>query len=655
MSESERIPATQGPDREITRIETSDRILSRCLWWVRDSGTADTVQAAMTREVGRKRQMTWETFFTLLAITAWHGRGNLLLMDVWRVAEGLEPHQRDRLGLSADVTYSAIESALADLARDAVDHYDPFTGEAFGLSRFDRRFEDVLNTLVTGSIPGCIAPTRDVALDSTDLEAWARRQSWSKDGKPDVEKDAHTPEDFEVKPRKTPRMLTRTVTDPGTGERTKVKVINPFPKTGPDGRMRHTKDPDATEGYVTGKNHRRSGIFVGYDVHTLTDVTDLGDPLGRSPLIRAFYVAPAGSSKSEAGLAVLDSARDNGQEIGKVLNDNGYSYCTYDTWALPLWHRGIEQVFALHPQDRGMSGASPLPKTFWLDGTLFIDSLPERLRDLPAFDLNMATEEQEALMALYDERALYAFLPMGSRDADRGTQRYRGPAAGKRMICANAPASQRLDPATHEETTCVEGEECSCSRTLTLGPTLQDGMKLRQHHPYGTTRWKADFGRRNNVESGNAVIKHHHASLRRGSVRVFGRVKTMILLAFILGAANLRLVLSRYGVDPAEGLPEGQVSPRPSRNKPKKPPLHVRAFKGRRARAARYADNPPIRPGSFTRATSTSDPPDRPPGRQERTGSGPPGHRPGPTEHTPATTEIAWQSLSGSAEDTDQE
>lgn len=177
---------------------------------------------------------------------------------------------------------------------------------------------------------------------------------------------------------------------------------------------------------------------------------------------------------------------------------------------------------------------------------------------------------------------------MAGRDTERGTQRFRGPAAAKRIIWPNAPASQRLNPETHESTTCIEGEECSCSRTLVLGPTTSDHMKVRQRHLFGTTKWRADYGRRNNVESGNSILKHHHVKVSRGSVRVFGSIKTMILLAFVFGAANVRLVMSRYRLDPGDELPGDQIEPQPTKAR-KEPSLHSHVFKGRRARRARFA------------------------------------------------------------------
>lgn len=149
----------------------------------------------------------------------------------------------------------------------------------------------------------------------------------------------------------------------------------------------------------------------------------------------------------------------------------------------------------------------------------------------------------------------------------------------------------RLDRDTRPTTTCSKQTPCACGKTITLGP--DDLLQIRQRHLYGTTKWKADYGRRSNVESSNSVLKTHHAGLTRGSTRVFGCPKNAILLAFIVGATNLALLLSRYEIDLGADLPEGPVQPVP-RKQTKKKSLHSRVLKRRpRPRPAPTASGPP--------------------------------------------------------------
>ena len=110
------------------------------------------------------------------------------------------------------------------------------------------------------------------------------------------------------------------------------------------------------------------------------------------------------------------------------------------------------------------------------------------------------------------------------------------------------------------------GQGCACGRTLTLA---RDEMaQLRQSDLFGTTAWRASYGRRSAVESVNASVSEHHAHLRRGSTRVRGTYRTGILLAFILAAVNIRVLIARYGYDIGNPPPEGtEITPLPSKSK----------------------------------------------------------------------------------------
>lgn len=132
---------------------------------------------------------------------------------------------------------------------------------------------------------------------------------------------------------------------------------------------------------------------------------------------------------------------------------------------------------------------------------------------------------------------------------------------------------------------------------MTLGP--DDYMQSRQRDLYGTTAWKASYGRRSAVESGNAVLKVHHAQLQRGSTLVMGTNKTGILLAFITAAANVSLMLSRYWYD--IGSPsaddDAPVAPLPS----PRTALHRKRPFARRKRSSRPPrGTPPASPPPAT-------------------------------------------------------
>lgn len=557
---------------DLTAIETGPARFKRAEAWVRRSLFLAQVETDMVSAIGRPRETSWEVLFVLVALTAMHGKGELILKAIPRIAAGLNPSQCFHLRLKKEVAYSQVESAFADLEAAVLPAIDPETGEVLKDARLTIPLEDLCNLVVRASIPGCVEEPSDQAVDSTHHETWARRRSWAKDA-PDVATGSLPQEDYKL------------------GERAASE--SGWPRRGHDGRHQHSADPDARDGYKSGKNLSRSEVFLGYDLHLATDVSALGSIVGSPPVIRSMHLAPAGSSKGVAGLALLDSARRVGSPLSRLLVDRGYSYLKAGTWALPVWQRKIEQVFDLHTNQR-VTRPGPIPHTLWVDGDLFSDSLPKSMRRLPGYGLAMSAAEKQTLAEQYDQRQPYAYRAFGPRDSTRGTQRYRGPAVTSRLRCPNRPRSMRGNSA-HSVTTSCSPEGCGCGSTLTLGP--DDFITVRQREVYGTTRWRADYGRRSAVESGNAVIRTHHSLLARGSTRVFGTVKNAFLLAFIIGAANIALIASRYAVDiGASPLPPGPVSPLP---RPEgRASLHSRVFKRRPRAPARAPDQTPSIPST---------------------------------------------------------
>lgn len=566
----------------ITETRVSADTFARAAAIVRESGVAETIQQEMTARTGRRRVHPWRAMLVVLAITALEGDGTLLLSHASRVAERLDSRQCTALDLVQPMTYAHIESAVSDLDAAMRERVHALTGEILP-PRISISLDDFMTRISTGVIPARIARTSTQSLDSTDYETHYRRRSWKHHIKPDVPTTALPEDDFEP-------THAQAVNEPG------------WPQTGHDGRLQHSVDPDARDGYRAGKNKSRKGIFVGWDLHLAVDTPDLGSP-GCPPLIRAASLRPGGSDKATAGLAVV-SQLGKQASVQTLLADRGYTYLQADKWALPVHRLGIEQVFDLHVTQRG-THPGPIPGTLFLDGGLFTSALPQRHHDLPAFSLGMTSAENAALCHRYDERAPYAFTTLGKPDRARGTQRYRGPALTGRVRCPNTPKSMRLDPATRPTTSCTEGEPCACGTTVTLGP--DDRFGTRQRLLYGTTAWKASYGRRSAVESANANLKVHHAHLRRGSTRVMGTNRTGILLAFIIAAVNVSVLHSRYDYDAA--APTDGTDPITSKPSPR-PALHrSRDFQRRPGRRksppGRAATRPsaPRRPDTFDPVT----------------------------------------------------
>ncbi|HAM45874.1 MAG TPA: hypothetical protein DCM67_12755 [Propionibacteriaceae bacterium] len=375
---------------------------------------------------------------------------------------------------------------------------------------------DLVQHIVSASVPGFIPHPHTIALDSIDIETYCRRRSHSSNGTPDVDHQ-HLPAG--------PRSRT-------TGSKPKAG----FPRTGPDGRLIHTADPDVREGWRSAKEGTTS-IFLGWDLHLCVDVPHLGQEPTPS-LVRACTLAPAGSSKTAAGHQTLTHI----PTTQVVLADRGYSYRR--DWGPTIHSLGMTSAFDLHTTQHGVR-PGPRPGIVIVDGGYFSDAVPESLRCLDHYRSGMTDVEKLALASQYDARARYAFTPMGSPSAN-GRLRLRGPAITGRVRCRNHPASMRLArTADHPTTACQD--TCGCGRTATI--SLDEWSRLWQWPLYGTTAWLVSYNRRVAVESTNAELKSNRFRLARGSIKVWGLARSSVLIGFVLGALNMAIVGDWYGRD----------------------------------------------------------------------------------------------------------
>lgn len=528
------------------------------------------VAEAMVASTGRPRTHSWRTLFSLLAIAAVVDTGELLLAKAKRVAQVLTPEQAERIGLTQPVTYRQIEAAVTDLVAGFEWRVNHGTGEARP-PRIAMSLDTFTTRLVAEALPRCLRRTTTIAVDSTDAESHFSRRSWTP-GKTSDAVDGVLPESEVELPEK--RVNRRG-----------------YPFTGPDGRYIHCYDREAREGYRAGKNFNRKELFLGMDIHLATTVPELGEN-GFASLFVGAVIRPAGDGKGEAGIALVDSMSEAGMRPKTVLADRGYTYLKSKSWADQLMERSIVQFLDLHQNQRG-TRPGPKPGTIWVDGGLFVDALPKRLRNLPGVNQRgLTTPEKAARIAAFDERDCYAFKPLGHPDLAGRKQRVRGPAADGRLRCPNYPRSMLKDPSTRPTTNCTP-TGCSCGAAPTLGP--EDMTRERQLARWGTTPWAESYGRRSHIESGNASAKVHHGRLGRGSTRVLGRARTTLLLAFILAAVNIRILLDCYGHDP--GLPHADdvvVHPLPTTSQAAH--RKRRRFAHRNRRSPEQPHGPPSRP-----------------------------------------------------------
>ena len=494
------------------------------------SDLSTVIGSSLDKKHGAPMQVSWRT---LLVIFTVHGikKSNMILLDVEEtgrelLAEGLLPGVRRK-----GVTYDQIRDNLRRIAK-AIENGDVLIPHDPRLCQMPRgelhdgpsgcggggllTAELFAARLLRASVPDEVARTTSFAIDSTDYETSAVRRSWRK--LPDVEVadevdlNAASQDDF---------------------------ATPDWPRRGADGREQHSLDPDARAGYRSGKNMRRREVFLGYDLHIIVPVPELGqDPVPHVAL--ALSTAPAGSDKAGAGVRAVDALRTTGHTVSTLLSDRGYSCRVPEAWGAPLRARGIESVHDLHTNQRGVK-PGPRPGTIWVDGGLFSSALPANLRSLPAPRLGMSAEEKAKLREEYDKRLPYRFEPMTAPDPRTGARRYRGPAVKRpRLRCPNNPVSMRqsYDVPT---TKCVKGTACGCGITLTVEADTE--LKNRQRLLWGTTEWAASYGRRTGAESINSEAKgNRKIKVARFFTRVTGTVVNHLLLTFALVGLNVRLL-----------------------------------------------------------------------------------------------------------------
>ncbi len=445
------------------------------------------------------------------------------------------PSQRRELGLSAPPTYNMLWDAFRKFS-DALkagtvtaDDGTAFTADLF------------MDRLIAASIPDTYKLTESAAIDGTDYETWSRRRSWGdKDSLSDT--GLPVPDGTLVKP-----------TNKHIPERG-------FPIRRSDGRLQHTKDPDARDGHRTGHNGRQGDVYAGYELHLATQIR----PIGGSEvlhLLTGATVAPAGSRHGDAAVRTVDGMTAVGHRITDLCIDRGYTPLDADHFIFPMWKRGIT-VWGDLTENQRKQHPGPIAGTIWVDGAIYTSALPDIMREFHRPPMNASSDDRRRIADAFDRRKPFQFMPLTKRDTD-GYQRFKGPAVAGHVRCVNNPKTMRL-PYTVPTTNCVKGEPCACGKTVTISPDMYP--RERQDSAWGSSDWVNAYYRRVGIESLNAELKTHRLDLRRGFTRVFGRVKNTILLAFAFAGFNVRVLTSwhaKRGLADPWGTALGEPAPTP--------------------------------------------------------------------------------------------
>ena len=477
------------------------------------SGVADELEELLRPGgSGRPRDLSVRTF--LIGMLYSVQRGGLRLTNIWQVlTEDLSKTAQQRLRVQFSrpgdppgpprrtITYDHLSRLLCALAaKTAEDEHE----------LLDR----LANRLIEASTKDGLAATGDWAIDTTGIDAWSRGR--------------------EAKPAEA-------TSDASLNNEPDAPTDSP-PATG----LAETSDPDAAWGYRTATmNKGNSEMFFGYDLYGFVSVPPIGVSAKDHPaLIGRIELRSASSSEAPTTIAAIDAIVETGTPVNKVIVDRGFSYKTEQTWANELRARGIEQVLDMHAAERGRVDHHGIAM---IDGTPHCPAIPQRLEVIEAPPIDATRQEREQFAADIEERSRYAMRRTKgwSTSPRTGTacERYECPAEAGQLRCphkAHSMAAPAEVPVVLNPPRLADAPTACVQRTIAVDDTAQP--KLRQRHPWGTTKWAKDYGRRSLVESAFGLMSSPSiGGLRRGTFAVRGRAKVLVMLTAITVTVNLHL------------------------------------------------------------------------------------------------------------------
>ncbi|MGO4652279.1 hypothetical protein AB4068_11340 [Arthrobacter sp. 2RAF22] len=414
-------------------------------------------------------------------------------------------------------TKSSLLRLLTKFTMDEEPWTDQGTGEILDDARIDRSllssFDVFLNWMIAASVPPDHPLPAGTAIDGTGVEAYAL---------PDRADHGQAP---------------------GRAAKPAKRRKGDLPDEPQTPGRRRSVDPDARWGKKTATDNNPKEMYFGYEAHFGVDANPKG-AVDAPRVLRSFIIVPASTNRARAALAGLDIVKKvagEGYRLSRVYVDRGYSMLTAENWQLPLWSRNLCPVFDL-AQNQMTTRPSRHSGTIFIDGALFTDALPMKLREklLSPTEKGISKDESDQRARMYDERSHYAYRPHGARDPETGRQRFKGPANAGKLKCPNNPESMRFVDDDYPETLCDSDTKCGCTGTVTLGP--EDHARESQWPLFRTTAWLKLYGARNAVESFNADVRTNKLNWRRGYVKTFNRTRTAFLLAITLVALNYWIV-----------------------------------------------------------------------------------------------------------------
>ena len=209
-----------------------------------------------------------------------------------------------------------------------------------------------------------------------------------------------------------------------------------------------------------------------------------------------------------------------------------------------------------------------------VDGTAYcpaILNMPRLLDPYTAWEKGQLTDQQ--FSNLLQARKRLALARYGTKPNKKGDVRLGCPARaeGAEITCPLVPpAEEGKKKAGFQKDELTDFEvpsKASCpkvcqQRTVTLKNTAEDGAKFLQHGPaFMTAEWRKEYGRRNTIESRNAMLKN-------GSYQGAGDVTTRLMRGW--AAQMLCMAMAAVGVNLA--MLDAAAWSRPSTSQKPTPP-----------------------------------------------------------------------------------
>jgi hypothetical protein len=304
--------------------------------------------------------------------------------------------------------------------------------------------------------------------------------------------------------------------------------------------IRPSADPEATWGHR--KSHAPGEpdcLFFGYYLQAAVMVAE--ETGARCPeFIRRITLAPCIVDPPTAMAAALFSMVKDGVAVGDVLADSGYAFREPQRWAAPLRALGARLVQDLHPHDRGPKGT--FGGAILANGSLYCPATNAALLGLGPLHRSATKEQIDDHDAKTAELSRFRLSPICAEDKD-GYQRVACPAAAGKVRCPLKPTSLFLG-FDHPEVLSPPGgslPKCCAQQTMTVPVSIN--LKTRQKHPYPSVIWRRSYRRRTAAERAFSTLKDPSSTdVRRGSSRLMGRTKNLIMVTGAVVVRNLRIL-----------------------------------------------------------------------------------------------------------------